>query len=184
MIDWKAVHCRLERDRAALESALDPPPERVREIFRRRAEKLARLPASPAPDSAARGLLVFRLGAERWAVEIDGVAEVVADPRLAPLPGAPPQVAGAVQVRGEIRPVCELTRLLGLPDLEGASTVLLLRRGAREFGLRVGPVEDIRATGPGNLRPGPAGSPHIKWLAPESVAVLDTAAIWKEEMVS
>jgi purine-binding chemotaxis protein CheW len=184
VIDWEDVHRRLERDRAALDRALDPPPERVRQVFRRRAELLARAGNEPAAASGSTALLIFRLGAERWAVELDRVAEVVPHPRVSPVPGAPSQVAGVVQVRGEIRPVCDLAGLLELPGLDGPCAVLLLRRGAREFGLRTGPVEEIRSLPAAALRPGPGGSPYVKWVTPELVAVLDTTAIWKQEMVS
>lgn len=46
-----------------------------------------------------------RAGAERFAIELTEILEVVRDAECAPAPGAPGQLAGVVNVRGEIRPV-------------------------------------------------------------------------------
>jgi purine-binding chemotaxis protein CheW len=52
-----------------------------------------------------RNVLVFALGASRWAVELRWVREVVALSALTPVPSAPPQIAGAMNFRGQIIPV-------------------------------------------------------------------------------
>ena len=60
-------------------------------------------------------LLVFRVGAQACAAEVDQVREIL--PRLPTtrIPGAPPVVAGLVNVRGTLVTVVEGWRALGLP---------------------------------------------------------------------
>ncbi len=62
-------------------------------------------------------LLVFRVGAQACAAEVDQVREIL--PRLPTtrIPGAPPVVAGLVNVRGTLVTVVEGWRALGLPPL-------------------------------------------------------------------
>ena len=62
-------------------------------------------------------LLVFRVGTLACAAEVDQVREIL--PRLPTtrIPGAPPVVAGLVNVRGTLVTVVEGWRALGLPSL-------------------------------------------------------------------
>ncbi len=62
-------------------------------------------------------LLVFRAGTLACAAEVDQVREIL--PRLPTtrIPGAPPVVAGLVNVRGTLVTVVEGWRALGLPSL-------------------------------------------------------------------
>src|SRR5438876_9599869 len=85
-------------------------------------------------------LLVFRVGTLACAAEVDQVREIL--PRLPTtrIPGAPPVVAGLVNVRGTLVTVVEGWRALDLPPLsptpsadEGATgTTLLLEMGKGE----------------------------------------------------
>jgi purine-binding chemotaxis protein CheW len=103
------------------------------------------------------------------------------------VPGAAPSVLGVTAVRGEIRPVIDLSRLLGLPSSGSAegSHVLLLRVDAREVGLRVDAVEGVDrsmeslAGTPGG--PGDAGPEvreiRLKALTPDLLHVLDAGML-------
>jgi purine-binding chemotaxis protein CheW len=85
-------------------------------------------------------LLVFRVGTLACAAEVDQVREIL--PRLPTtrIPGAPPVVAGLVNVRGTLVTVVEGWRALGLPPLSptpspeaGATgSTLILEMGKRE----------------------------------------------------
>src|SRR4051794_22667913 len=68
----------------------------------------------PMTDGLAR-LLLFRVGNLACAAEVDQVREIL--PRLPTtrIPGAPPVVAGLVNVRGTLVTVVEGWRALGLP---------------------------------------------------------------------
>jgi len=85
-------------------------------------------------------LLVFRVGTLACAADVDQVREIL--PRLPTtrIPGAPPVVAGLVNVRGTLVTVVEGWRALGLPPLsptpspeEGATgSTLILELGKAE----------------------------------------------------
>ena len=66
---------------------------------------------------ASAQLLVFRVGTLACAADVDQVREIL--PRLPTtrIPGAPPVVAGLVNVRGTLVTVVEGWRALGLPPL-------------------------------------------------------------------
>jgi purine-binding chemotaxis protein CheW len=53
------------------------------------------------------------VGADRYAVELTRVCEVVRGPGLTSLPGAPASVLGVMNLRGEVVPVLDTAALLG-----------------------------------------------------------------------
>jgi chemotaxis signal transduction protein len=59
--------------------------------------------------------LVFPLGPERYALPIQEVREIVATPALTTLPTAPAAVLGLVNLRGDILPVFDASRLVASP---------------------------------------------------------------------
>ena len=92
------------------------------------------------------------------AAEVDAVREIL--PRLPTtrIPGAPPVVAGLVNVRGTLVTVVEGWRALGQPEppvdqSDGAGSTVLLEVGAsrRLAGFTVDEVMDMLAVGPGML---------------------------------
>src|SRR5213076_1845381 len=64
---------------------------------------------------ATARLLVFRVGTLACAAEVDQVREILPRLRTTRIPGAPPVVAGLVNVRGTLVTVVEGWRALGLP---------------------------------------------------------------------
>lgn len=154
--------------------------DRMEAVYRARAARLAR-PAEAGRDAEDLPVLIFHLGDRRYGLELSRLVEVIPHPRCTPVPGAPPQLAGVLQVRGEIRPVWELSRLLNLPDApaEEPFSVLLLRKGSREVGLRVNEVREVRLLRPqACMEP---DSPHIRWITSDSVAILDPDRLLKED---
>lgn len=63
-------------------------------------------------------LLVFRAGDRACALRVEEVSEVVPIAKLANLAGQPPLVDGFLNLRGEMIPVMQLSRLLNLPAEE------------------------------------------------------------------
>jgi purine-binding chemotaxis protein CheW len=61
--------------------------------------------------------IVLPIGADRYGIELTDVREVVPEPRLTPVPGAPRTVLGVLNLRGEVVPVLDTAQLLGLPPL-------------------------------------------------------------------
>ncbi len=180
--DWQRLRARLEATRAAMEKLWAPGEAQVREVLRARAERLARLETGAPADREE--VLVFRVGGERYCLEMRRLAAVVLAPHCARVPGSGDRLAGVIQVRGEVRAVWDLRRVLGVPPVEaspGPDCVLLIRQDDREFGLRVDAVEETRYVRRDELRPAPDNSRHATGVTPDLVAMLNLDMILKDE---
>jgi purine-binding chemotaxis protein CheW len=58
--------------------------------------------------------ILLPLGGDWFALPIESLRRVIAEPAVAPLPTAPPGVLGVFNVRGEIVPLLDTAALLGL----------------------------------------------------------------------
>jgi chemotaxis signal transduction protein len=109
-------------------------------------------------DATDLRLLVFRVGNLVCAAEVDRVREIL--PRLTAtrIPGAPPAVAGLVNVRGTLVTVVEGWRVLGQPapngQAAGGTTILMEvgrpgagAAGRKVLGVVVDEVMDLVAVG-------------------------------------
>jgi len=106
-------------------------------------------------DGQAR-LLVFRVGAERFGVDLKAVDEVIDAPAVQVIPDAPPTVLGVATIRGELVTVYDPRPLLRVPGtLDGAA--LLFVRDDRRVGLAIDDVYDAIAIEEGDLLKAPGG---------------------------
>lgn len=86
-------------------------------------------PASRSDATAGRLYLQFRLGADRYALDVHDVIEVLPLPALKRVPEAPAWVAGLFPHRGELLPVLDLSQLaFGHSAPRRTSTRLVLAR--------------------------------------------------------
>lgn len=69
----------------------------------------------------ARNFLGFRLGAVEYAVHVSLVKGVLRPTPVSEVPRMPPGVVGVVYLRGEVVPVVDLRRLLGLGPAESGA---------------------------------------------------------------
>jgi purine-binding chemotaxis protein CheW len=152
-IDWDLVRNRLRSSEQALEESLTDSPERIDRAFRQRAVRLAKQRVDQAPHAAGIPVLVFRLGQERYAIDVKEVAEALRIERCTPVPGSPPLFAGVINLRGELRSVFDLARLLAISGTQASDSgiVLLLRRHGQEIGFKVDRIEEIREIRPEEL---------------------------------
>jgi purine-binding chemotaxis protein CheW len=84
--------------------------------------------------TAMRALLI-PVGADIYAVPMESVREVVAAPRLCPLPMAPSVVLGLFNLRGEIVPLFDTAALIGLGRLAAWRFSAVLRTALGLAGL-------------------------------------------------
>jgi purine-binding chemotaxis protein CheW len=141
-IDWQAARDRLRRLGAALENSARPDADRIGQVLRKRAERLAR-PLEP-PNRADRDVraLVFLVGDQRYAMDVRQIAEIVLKPVCTPVPGAPAALLGVVQAHGEIYPVWKLARLIGIGEA-ATGAALVLRVSGRPAAVGVTSVTEI-----------------------------------------
>ena len=114
-------------------------------------------------DGLAR-LLVFRLGAERFAVALAEVHEVIDAPETRPLPDAPPPIVGVATIGGELVTMYDSHALLSaggrVPDARPTAALLFERHGgdSRRVGVLVDDVYDAMTVDPTELRPIPGAN--------------------------
>jgi purine-binding chemotaxis protein CheW len=158
-------------------------------IWRQRADRLAQRPVSSEAPQDVLPVMVLGIGKERYAINLADVAEVLPPVRPTPVPGAAAVFAGVINVGGEIRPVIDLRRWLGMDTVQTGdlARVILLRRDGREMGLQIDSVEPIRSIGSGDLQladtgdRGPAhGSPRVKATTKDLLMLLSTEALFAE----
>jgi len=91
-----------------------PPPAELATILARRARELAKEPPVESAGQTIK-LLVFRLGDERYGVDVTNVREIHPLEQLTSVPRTPNFSAGVFSARGRILSVIDLRAFLGLP---------------------------------------------------------------------
>ncbi len=146
-----------------------------RRVLEARAELLAR-PAE-ATEEAGDEAVVVRVAATRFAVRLDALVTLVRLPRLTPLPGAPPWIAGLAALRGRARCVVDLGLALGMARSEAALALLVSQGG----GLTAFAVDELVALRPiraAELAPppsplGPAAAPFVAGVTADGTTLLE-----------
>ena len=92
--------------------------------------------------SGSVALLVFRVGAERFALELRAVEEVVEHPDVRPVPGTGAGVLGMFRHGDRLLSLYDPAPILGVAAV-GNVSALVLRAGSRRLGLAVDEVEDV-----------------------------------------
>ena len=152
----------------------------IDDLYRRRAERLAKQPAAETSRTTFAAL-VFGLGRERYAIDLAALAEVLPFRECTEVLGAPVALVGVINVRGEIKPVVDLRRLLDLPSAEASSGyVVMLNRQGGAIGIQADTVHGIEQLDPssaGSASTGAVGgSRFIKAVCANAVSVIDTRA--------
>jgi purine-binding chemotaxis protein CheW len=108
-------------------------------------------------------LLVFRVGAERFAVRLSAVDEVVDAPQVRPLPDTAQRVMGLTTIRGALVTIYDPRPLLNVTGAVDDAALLFARGGSR-VGLAVGGVYDTLLIDRDDVRPAPASDVSEKLL--------------------
>jgi len=154
-LDWRVARERLDR---MVANDGSPDPALRERILRERARRLAQPPQLASVlgkrrSAAELELLQFELGEEHYAIETRYVHQVLVPGELTRLPGAPPQLRGVTNLRGEILPVFavhELLEAVRSADTERARWLLLGDETA-ELCLAVDAVEELCFVDPSTL---------------------------------
>lgn len=107
-------------------------------------------PVLPPPQSefhlsGSPQLVVFSAGGRGVGIPIDSLSEVVPVRPITPLPGAPAEVCGLINIRGRLRTVVDLARCLGLPPVQPGPEcrVAMTEAGGRGAGFLVDGVRGV-----------------------------------------
>ncbi len=117
--DWDSIRQHIAAVGAALERSDEAAPEVMEQVWARRAERLAQVPAQPDEGEQIQ-LVLLRLGREVYGLGAQYVFDIrPIEPRsVTCVPRAPNWVAGVVNLRGRILSVIDLQRFLGLSPAE------------------------------------------------------------------
>ena len=155
---------------------------------------------TPGPSAAASDELlqvcVWRVGAEHFAVDLRRVEEILPVPVVTSVPHAPSFLEGVTRLRGEVLPVVDVRKRLGVWPDERASLspsgkprnrerLVVCRLGTRRVGFIVDAVTQVTRVSRQSLRPAPLAErpgarPHILGVCgepPSLKLLLDVKAL-------
>ncbi len=120
VFDWASMRQRITEASLKLENLEETLPEVLEQVWSRRAERLARVPAKVDEGEKIR-LVMLRLGREVYGVDVQHVFDIRLVEAITRVPRVPDWVAGVVNLHGHIFSVVDLQRYLGLSRLEAAT---------------------------------------------------------------
>lgn len=119
-------------------------------------ERTARGDAA-STDGGLAQLCTFRVGGEDYALDIMRLREIITPLPVTPVPRAPSFVEGVIRLRGDVIPVVDVRRRLGLPVTSPTrkSKVLIVHVAGRRLGLLVDEVTEVLRIPRAEIRPAP-----------------------------
>ena len=95
-------------------------------------------------ESEVRHLMIFRLGKEKYALDMKHLKKVMWAKNITRVPGLPPHILGIINIRGEIISVVDMKLLLGLPyETAEKPSIMITSAQGMETGLLVDSVDAI-----------------------------------------
>ena len=184
VIDWDAVHRRLETVRIALEQGVTPSPERKQAVLKARAKAMMPAPAQQRDEASELEVVEFRLAHESYGLESRYVREVYPLKEFTPVPCTPSFVLGIVNVRGQLFSVLDLRKFFDLPTkgLTDLNQVIILQSDTMEFGVLADAILGVRRIAREIVQPSLPTLTGIRaefllGVTPERVVVLDAGKL-------
>ena len=110
----------------------------------------ARRPAEEA------SYLTFSLAGQPCAVPVPCVRDVLAPQRVTPIPLAPPEIAGSLNLRGRIVTAIDLRSRLALPRAREPRMAVVTEQDGELYALLVDTVHEVLSLPPAEIEPNPA----------------------------
>jgi purine-binding chemotaxis protein CheW len=110
------------------------------------------------PDEEPSGFLLFTIGGETYAIEIERVRETIRPRRVTPVPRAPESITGIISHRGAIISILDLSKRVGHEQstATNAGRIIVVRNGRGLCGLLVVGVGRVVMVPPSAVEPAPA----------------------------
>ncbi|WP_052464740.1 chemotaxis protein CheW [Geoalkalibacter subterraneus] len=110
-----------------------------------------------------REWLTFSLGKEEYALDIEGVVEIIKPRSISPIPRVPGFILGIMSLRGVILPVFDLKQRLNLGQVEEdpSNRVVVCQVGDRIAGLLVDNISQVVRLTERNIEPPPSLMPDL-----------------------
>lgn len=97
------------------------------------------------PEMTATAYLTFSVNVGRYAIPATSVVEIVRAVAVAPLPGGPPVVSGAIDYRGVVLPVLDVARRFSQASrpVRASDRMIIADAGSRRVVLHVDEVDAL-----------------------------------------
>ena len=128
-------------------------------------------------------VVVFRLEAERYGIDIFRVNEIIRIREITPIPHTEPHIRGLVNLRGKTIPVVDLRVRFGIPTVETTekARIIVVEMESGQIGLVVDEVCEVGTLEAGGVEPPPSlvggpGSDFVRGVARRDgrlIALLD-----------
>jgi purine-binding chemotaxis protein CheW len=198
-IAWGEIYRRIEAAGKTVEGGWEASPEEKKKIMMARAKELARAPVEREKAEKIIEVVEFLLAYERYGIESTYISEVWPLKDITPLPGAPPFVAGIINVRSQILSVIDIKKFFDLPEkgLGDLNKVLILHSCGpgegnaeeMEFGILADAIIGVRTVRPGDLQPAPptftgVRLEYLRGITEERVAILDAVKLLSDDEIN
>ena len=120
-----------------------PGAKRNEEIFRTRMHQLA-MPNEGGQEGSKQAFALITIGGIQYAIEAEYILEFSHLKQCTPLPCCPAYILGAINLRGEILSVIDMTSLLRIQSMTDKRDVVILEFGSKKIALAVEKVENFR----------------------------------------
>lgn len=100
--------------------------------------------------------VTFHLAEHLYGIEVRNVQEVLPARTVSPVPLAPGDVAGLVNLRGQVVLAADLRARLGLPGYDGTQMLVVVSTGADPVALLVDRIGEVVEVAPDQFEPAPA----------------------------
>ena len=87
--------------------------------------------------------VTLQVGAESYALPVENVVEVAEFDQPTPVPGAPRELLGVRNLRGEVLPVFDLAAVLGIPTDAKPVRLVVAEAQGRRAGLAIAAVHQV-----------------------------------------
>ncbi len=112
---------------------------------------------------ARREWLTFFLGKEEYALDIEGVGEIIKPIGITEIPRAPEYILGIISLRGVVIPIFDLKRRLrlGVTEETSSSRIVVCQQDDRVAGMLVESITQVVRIAERNIEPPPSMLPDL-----------------------
>ncbi|MEM0202452.1 MAG: chemotaxis protein CheW [Archaeoglobaceae archaeon] len=91
-------------------------------------------------------VIVFKLGEERYGVDISQVREIIRPTQITRIPNAPDFVEGVINLRGQITTIVNLRKRFGLPPkpIDNDTRIIVVEYNNAVIGMMVDTVNEVK----------------------------------------
>jgi purine-binding chemotaxis protein CheW len=124
-------------------------------------------------------IIAFYLGSEQFCVETLAIREIRGWAPCTPLPHAPRDVLGVMNLRGSVIPIIDLAARLGMPAAQPTerSAIVVAEVHGKVVGLVVERVSDILSVSPDDIQPVPVVSAEFDASYAEGIIPLPSGMV-------